>query len=108
MGQHRVLTASAALACLVAGRAGPAAAEEQRNGREERPRQGEDALGARAARRDVLSGRVQRGEASYHHPRLQGRPMANGERFDAGLNSAASRTLPLGTTAPVTNTETGR
>ena len=50
MGQHHVL---AALACLVAGTAGPAAAEEQRNGREERARQGEDA-----------SGRVQRGEAS--------------------------------------------
>ena len=29
-------------------------------------------------------------------------------RFDAGSNSAASRTLPLGTTARVTNTETGR
>jgi len=34
--------------------------------------------------------------------------MANGERFDADSNSAASRTLPLGTTARVTNTETGR
>src|ERR671916_1854197 len=34
--------------------------------------------------------------------------MANGERFDTQSNSAASRTLPLGTTARVTNTETGR
>ena len=99
MGKHRVLAASLALACLAATSAvGPAAAEEQRgNAREERARPGED-----------TSGRVQRGEASYYHPRLEGRPMANGERFDAQSNSAASRTLPLGTTARVTNTETGR
>ena len=100
MGKHRVLAAAAyaALACLAAaGAAGPAAAEEQRNPREERARPGED-----------TSGRVQRGEASYYHPKLEGRPMANGERFDARSNSAASRTLPLGTTARVTNTETGR
>jgi len=34
--------------------------------------------------------------------------MANGERFDVNSNSAASRTLPLGTTARVTNLENGR
>ena len=101
MGKHRVLMAAASLvaACLAAaGAAGPAMAEEERrNAREERARPGED-----------TSGRVQRGEASYYHPKLEGRPMANGERFDAQSNSAASRTLPLGTTARVTNTETGR
>ena len=100
MGKHRVLAAaSAALACLAAaGAARPAGAEEQqRNAREERARPGED-----------TSGRVQRGEASYYHPKLEGRPMANGEPFDAQSNSAASRTQPLGTTARVTNTETGR
>ena len=70
---------------------------QDRNAREERARPGDD-----------TSGRVQRGEASFYHPNLHGRPMANGERFDAGSNSAASRTLPLGTTARVTNTETGR
>ena len=100
MGKHRVLLAAAAavLTCLAAaGAAGPATAEEERNPREERARPGED-----------TSGRVQRGEASYYHPKLEGRPMANGEPFDPGSNSAASRTLPLGTTARVTNTETGR
>jgi len=98
MGKHRVLAAAyATLACLAAGAARPVAAEEQRNAREERARPGED-----------TSGRVQRGEASYYHPKLEGRPMANGEPFDAQSNSAASRTLPLGTTARVTNTETGR
>ena len=63
---------------------------------------------ARARPGDDTSGRPQRGEASYYHPSLQGRPMANGERFDAQSNSAASRSLPLGTTARVTNLRNGR
>lgn len=54
------------------------------------------------------SGRIQRGEASYYHPNLHGRPMANGEPFDSRSNSAASRTLPLGTIALVRNLETGQ
>lgn len=52
--------------------------------------------------------RVQRGQASYYHPRnFTGRPMANGEPFDPNSNSAASRTLPLGTVAEVTNLRNG-
>lgn len=51
----------------------------------------------------------QRGQASYYHPeRFTGRPMANGERFDPNSNSAAHRTLPLGTVAEVTNLENGQ
>jgi len=34
--------------------------------------------------------------------------MANGERFNPNSNSAAHRTLPLGTKAEVTNLENGR
>jgi rare lipoprotein A len=50
----------------------------------------------------------QRGLASYYHPhRFTGRTMANGERFDPRSNSAAHRTLPLGTEAIVTNLSTG-
>ena len=50
----------------------------------------------------------QRGIASYYHPsRFTGRPMANGERFDPNSNSAAHRTLPLGTLARVTNLRNG-
>jgi rare lipoprotein A len=33
--------------------------------------------------------------------------MANGDRFDPESNAAASKTLPLGTVADVTNRETG-
>ncbi|MGK7870087.1 septal ring lytic transglycosylase RlpA family protein [Falsiroseomonas sp. E2-1-a20] len=50
----------------------------------------------------------QRGIASYYHPhRFTGRTMANGERFNPRSNSAAHRTLPLGTEAMVTNLNTG-
>lgn len=51
---------------------------------------------------------VQRGRASYYHPEnFTGRPMANGDRFDPQSNAAASRTLPLGTVAEVTNLRNG-
>ncbi|MBI0536306.1 septal ring lytic transglycosylase RlpA family protein [Roseomonas sp. KE2513] len=62
----------------------------------------------RARPGDDTSGRVQRGRASHYHRGLNGRRMANGERFSVNSNSAASRTLPLGTTARVKNLETGR
>ncbi|WP_043834944.1 septal ring lytic transglycosylase RlpA family protein [Muricoccus aerilatus] len=62
----------------------------------------------RARPSDDTSGRVQRGRASHYHRGLNGRRMANGERFSVNSNSAASRTLPLGTTARVKNLETGR
>lgn len=69
----------------------------ERNAQTQRARPGDD-----------TSGRVQRGQASHYHRKLHGRRMANGERFSVGSNSAASRTLPLGTTARVKNLETGR
>ena len=51
---------------------------------------------------------AQRGQGSFYHPRnFTGRPMANGDRFDPNSNSAASRTLPLGTVAEVTNLQNG-
>lgn len=59
-------------------------------------------------RRDQAQHRTQRGEASYYGRRFHGRQMANGERFDPQSNSAAHRTLPLGTVARVTNLENGK
>lgn len=51
---------------------------------------------------------AQRGLASFYHPEnFTGRPMANGVPFDPGSNAAASRTLPLGTVAEVTNLKNG-
>ncbi len=54
------------------------------------------------------SGKTKKGRASYYARRFTGRKMANGERFDPASNAAASKTLPLGTTARVTNLENGR
>lgn len=54
------------------------------------------------------AGPTQRGEASYYGPQFAGRRMANGERFDPQSNSAAHKSLPLGTVARVTNLENGR
>jgi len=48
------------------------------------------------------------GKASFYAPKFAGRKMANGNRMDPHGNNAASKTLPLGTTAKVTNLETGR
>jgi rare lipoprotein A len=50
----------------------------------------------------------QQGEASYYGSQFYGRQMANGGRFNPNSNSAAHRSLPLGTTAQVTNLENGR
>ncbi len=55
-----------------------------------------------------LSGRARVGVASFYADRFGGRPMANGAPMELGGNNAASRTLPLGTTARVINLQTGR
>lgn len=49
------------------------------------------------------AGRSQTGKASVYSHRLSGRKMAGGERMNPGSNNAASKTLPLGTRARVTN-----
>ena len=48
------------------------------------------------------------GVASYYAAKFQGRPTANGERFDNGKLTAAHRTLPFGTRVRVTNLDNGR
>jgi rare lipoprotein A len=54
------------------------------------------------------SGRKQAGDASVYSMRFQGRHTASGRRFDHRGNIAASKTLPIGTIAKVTDLETGR
>ena len=54
------------------------------------------------------SGRKRVGKASFYARMFHGRKMANGRRMDPRDDNAASKTLPLGTTAKVTNLETGR
>ena len=52
--------------------------------------------------------RKQVGKASVYATSLQGRHMTDGERFNLRSDDAASRTLPIGTKARVTDLETGR
>lgn len=54
------------------------------------------------------SGRKQAGKASFYAPSFQGKTMADGRRFNHAGQAAASKTLPLGTVAKVTNTATGK
>ena len=54
------------------------------------------------------SGRKQVGHASFYSMGFEGRKMAGGRRFDPNADNAASKTLPFGTTAKVTNLENGR
>jgi rare lipoprotein A len=54
------------------------------------------------------SGRKQTGKASFYAARYSGRTMADGTPMRLYGNNAASLTLPLGSTAKVTNLETGR
>ena len=54
------------------------------------------------------SGKTRRGKASYYGGRFKGRKMADGSLMNPNANAAASKTLPLGTTARVTNLESGK
>jgi rare lipoprotein A len=55
-----------------------------------------------------LSGQERVGKASFYAKQFAGKPMADGRRMDPEGANAASKTLPLGTTAKVTNLETGQ
>jgi rare lipoprotein A len=55
-----------------------------------------------------LSARKRLGKASYYAREFFGRPMANGAPMDPQGNNAASRTLPIGTVAKVTDVDTGK
>ncbi len=54
------------------------------------------------------SGKKRVGKASFYAHMFAGRKMADGKAMDPQHDNAASRTLPLGTTAKVTNLETGK
>jgi rare lipoprotein A len=55
-----------------------------------------------------LSGHRRVGKASFYAKKFAGRKMADGTPMDPHRDNAASKTLPLGTTARVTNLDTGQ
>lgn len=54
------------------------------------------------------SGKTRTGKASYYHHSFAGKTMADGTPMDPHSNNAASKTLPLGTKAKVTNLRNGK
>lgn len=67
-----------------------------------------EAIAVQKATPPDRSGKKRIGKASYYHPMFNGRKMAGGKRFDPNGANAASKTLPLGTVARVTNLENGK
>lgn len=51
---------------------------------------------------------VEHGKGSFYADEFHGRKTASGEKMDQGALTAASKNLPLGTRAKVTNLETGK
>lgn len=54
------------------------------------------------------SGKPRKGKASYYGKKFHGKKMADGTPMNPESNVAASKTLPLGTKAEVTNLENGK
>jgi rare lipoprotein A len=54
------------------------------------------------------SGRPREGKASWYGGEFAGKPMADGTPMNPQSNNAASKTLPLGTKARVTNLDNGK
>jgi rare lipoprotein A len=78
---------------------------------EEPPRSTSVAVASYEGKKDKspadLSGHKRVGKASIYAKRFAGHKMADGERMQIDGDNAASKTLPIGTTAKVTNVETG-
>jgi rare lipoprotein A len=55
-----------------------------------------------------LTGKKRVGKASFYANMFAGKKMADGKPMNPQHDNAASRTLPLGTTAKVTNLDTGK
>lgn len=93
------LTATFLALCLSAGSTAGASASGANQAQKQGPKQGKQKIDH--------SGKRQVGKASIYADKFAGRKMANGKPMKPNSNNAASKTLPLGTTAKVTNLESG-
>jgi rare lipoprotein A len=85
----------------------PDALKPNTTGQQDQWPQGEKSLEAKKPALD-RSGGKRFGKASFYANFFAGRKMADGKIMDPQTDNAASRTLPLGTTAKVTNLKTGK
>ena len=101
----RVLLACAVIATI--GFAAPAQAGHKEKAAAHKTARSHHA--ARHAKPNLdASGRKQVGQASVYAGKFAGRKMADGTRMNPSHDVAASKTLPLGSKAKVTNLETGK
>lgn len=100
---NRIVFALIAWALAAAALPTPQAWAESGSSREAEP-----SRSAKAKPRLDRSGDPRVGEASIYANKFAGQKMADGTRMDPQDDNAASKTLPLGTKAKVTNLETGR
>lgn len=96
----RLLPACAFLACCLSAVAGAPGPDKKAAAKANHP----PAAGHQLDR----SGKKQVGKASFYARKFEGRKMADGTPMDPRDDNAASKTLPLGTKAKVTNLETGQ
>ena len=75
---------------------------------EKQARQEKTAQVPPAGRHLDRSGKTRKGKASYYGRRFHGKKMANGEPMKPDSNAAASKTLPVGTVAKVTNLDNNK
>jgi rare lipoprotein A len=101
--------------CLVVAASQPVQADPSDHQAKKTQKQAQQKKHKRAARIDPkkkhepdLSGKPRRGEASYYARSFAGKTMADGTPMNPNADIAASRTLPLGTKAKVTNLENGK
>lgn len=92
---------------------GTCAAELSPNARAAKSTAAQDAASSRqdsspAKVKPDLSGHKRVGKASFYAKKFAGKKMADGTKMDPHDDNAASKTLPLGTKAKVTNLETGQ
>jgi rare lipoprotein A len=102
-------TSALLLACAFLAPAAQSATSKQQVAGN-RPAEAAKKKPAKAAKKPALdhSGKARRGKASYYGGKFKGRKMADGTPMNPNANAAASKTLPLGTTARVTNLESGK
>jgi rare lipoprotein A len=103
----------AVLACVFIGLASVAAAEAPPPGSPEAKQEAErlNKLPPVAPPHSVRvdhSGRKEKGKASFYASRFAHQKMADGRRMNPNSNVAASKSLPLGSVAKVTNLENGK
>jgi rare lipoprotein A len=101
------LAAITALLCVAAA-AGGAAAVARTVGSNSEDMQQDTQPAVESKSRLDRSGRKRVGTASFYAKQFAGRKMADGTPMRPHGDNAASKTLPLGTTATVTNLETGK